>query len=239
MTEDIYAKARRVVEAAKKATPQPWESVSVKPAGIRTDETGEVVASWGESPGRLINGPPQTLEPGTLSLRWFTRKEDGDYIALVCNEAPALARHILAAPETDGLVEKEIAAINAQAIIKRSDTWQARAEKAETEATTLRQRIAEVEGENERLSDKCAHLEIDLSNVVPRANEAERERDEALRREKVLRELLAEAPKRVSDAFDNQYHRHEHNQVAAQPFADRITDWLSRIEGALSWEKRG
>lgn len=66
------AELKRLAEAA---TPGPWESVPVLLAGSNGN------MSWGESTGRLINGPPQTIEHETQSARWFTRKEDGDFMA--------------------------------------------------------------------------------------------------------------------------------------------------------------
>lgn len=71
------AALRRIAEAA---TPGPWESVTILPAGEAISDFGER-SSWGESPWRVVNGPPQCMSDDMLSRRAFTRTEDGTYIA--------------------------------------------------------------------------------------------------------------------------------------------------------------
>jgi len=84
----------RLDALAAKATPGPWESVPVIYAGQSADGK----KSWVESEGRIVNGPPQTIEHDTLSARWFTRKQDGDYIAALSPQVVlALTRALRAA----------------------------------------------------------------------------------------------------------------------------------------------
>lgn len=76
------------------ATPGPWEAVSVMPAGERYGEDGRVVASWSESPWRVIGGPPQAIQDEMLSRRAFTHAPDTALIAALRNAAPALLTEI-------------------------------------------------------------------------------------------------------------------------------------------------
>jgi hypothetical protein len=72
------------------ATPGPWESVPPISEGSSADGS----QSWSASEGRLINGPPQTVEDIALSKRWFRRKEDGDFIAHAREDIPALIAYV-------------------------------------------------------------------------------------------------------------------------------------------------
>jgi hypothetical protein len=73
----------------KAATPGPWESVSVMPAGERT-ASGGTSTSWSESPWSVISGPPQTISDDMLSRRAFTHKPDAQLIAATRNALPDL-----------------------------------------------------------------------------------------------------------------------------------------------------
>lgn len=75
---------------AEKATPGPWESVPVLYAG----QSADGLTSWSESEGRIIAGPPQKIETETASARWFTRFQDGDFIAHARQDIPDLIAHV-------------------------------------------------------------------------------------------------------------------------------------------------
>lgn len=86
MTAEKIAELKRLAAAA---TPGPWESVTILPAGERRTPSGGW-ESWGESPWRIINGPPQTISDNMLCRRAFTHAVDTEFIAALRNNADAL-----------------------------------------------------------------------------------------------------------------------------------------------------
>lgn len=91
---DPLSLARRALEMAEKATPGPWTSDTVLPAG--DDGAG---TSWGESPWRIVNGPPQAIQDTMLSRRAFTHEPDAAFIAFSRTALPELARALIASQE--------------------------------------------------------------------------------------------------------------------------------------------
>ena len=72
----------RVLELDGEATPEPWFSEKVMLDGAEYDAQGKPTKSWGGCTGRIINGPPQTIEQDTLSKRCFSHAPDCDLIAV-------------------------------------------------------------------------------------------------------------------------------------------------------------
>lgn len=83
---DILERAARAMTGI---TPGEWRSVTA----LGASETGRYLHP--ESPWRVIEGPPQAIQPETLGKRFFTHAPDADFIAA----APGLVRDLIAEVE--------------------------------------------------------------------------------------------------------------------------------------------
>lgn len=76
---DILERAARAMTGI---TPGEWRSVTA----LGASETGRYLHP--ESPWRVIEGPPQAIQPETLGKRFFTHAPDADFIAAAPGRAP-------------------------------------------------------------------------------------------------------------------------------------------------------